>query len=83
MRTHHRLRKLEKAKGEDFFVGIPEKREGFVATHSGVTHVPFKGVTFERGDYEADAEFWAAIDARKRELGIKTAIWLSSDPRLL
>ncbi len=83
MRAHHRLRKLEKTQGEGFFVGIPEKREGFVATHSGVTHVPFKGVTFERGDFETDDEFWAAVDTRKRELGITTAIWLPSDPRLL
>ncbi len=83
MRANQRLKKLEQASGGGFFVGIPEKREGHEATSSGVTHAPFRGVTIARADYETDDDFWAALETRKNALGLKTAIWLPSDPRLL
>ncbi len=83
MKAQARLKRLEDAKGGGFFVGIPEKREGHEATSSGVTHAPFRGVTIVRADYETDDEFWSALEARKNALGLKTAIWLPSDPRLL
>ncbi len=83
MRQDQRLKKPEGAKRGGFFVGIPEKREGHEATSSGITHAPFKGVTIVRADYETDDDFWAALEARKNALGLKTAIWLPSDPRLL
>ena len=83
MRAHQRLKKLEQSNVSDFFVGILENREGHEATSSGITHAPLKGITIAREDYVADDDFWAALEARKKALGLKTAIWLPSDPRLL
>lgn len=83
MRAEARLKRLEDAKGGGFFVGILEKHEGHEATSAGVTDAPFKGATIVRADYETNDDFWSALEARKNALGLKTAIWFPSDPRLL
>ena len=69
MRANHRLRKLEQSKGGGIHVGMLECREGHEQTECGTTHAPHRAVTFARADYQADEDFWRAVDARTLALG--------------